>query len=110
MRALLIDKTGIRALEFDGSLEAMYTLIGCRLVDGAGYPNPTHAAWVDDEGMLDLEDGTQATRVSWYPHTLAGRILVTGFDPDTGETTAATLSVTELRSMVKIGQFVNREE
>lgn len=105
MRALLIEKTGIRTIEIDDTLESMYQAIGCRMVDSAGYPNSTHAAWVDDEGLLTVEDGTQATRVAWHPETLAGKILVTGFDPDTRDIAPATMSVPELQSMVKFGEF-----
>jgi hypothetical protein len=43
--------------------------------------------------------------VSWYPEKLVGKLLITGFDPETGETIPATMDVDDLRSMVKVGEL-----
>lgn len=109
MRALLITLEGVKEVELDDTdhLKGMYELIGCDAVDGAGYPNATHAAWVDDEGLFKVKDGTQVNLVSWYPQELAGKILVTGFRREDGETVEATMSSQELRSMVKIGKVLD---
>ncbi|GEK52399.1 hypothetical protein [Vreelandella venusta] len=90
----------------------MQELLECRLFTGAGYPNQIHACWVDDEAVLTLEADViehgyvLATQTSWFPETLIGSLLITGYDPVTGTTTPATLSVQELASMIKPGQLV----
>lgn len=85
-----------------GNLESMYRLMGCQTITSAGYPDRAHACWADDEALLTMQDGDQATKVSWHPEPLIGRLLVTGINSQ-GGTTSATLSVDELQSMVKHG-------
>ncbi len=124
MRALLVTQEGITEVSLgpeyekcmavvenrqpnlkNVSLDAMYRHIGCNLVEGAGYPDSTHAAWVDEEGLFNLYDGCQFTVVDWAPGAqFVGKLLVTGFDPKTGDTTAATMSVEELESRVMVGE------
>jgi len=90
----------------DATLESMWYLIGCDTVTGAGYPDEQHACWVDENALLTLEDGDQVTYVDWYPGYLFGKILVTGFDPKTGNTTEATMSVEELETRITmIGRY-----
>jgi len=103
MRAILITTEGVQEVEHDGSLQSLYALIGCSTVTGAGYPDRYHACWADDEGLLTLFSGKQVTITSWYPQELVGKLLITGFDPETGETTPATMYTEDLESMVKIG-------
>lgn len=105
LRALLLTEHGIREVELDNTnidahLASMYRLIDCQTVDGAGYPDRGHAAWVDDEGMLTATRGTLVTHVDWHGAPLFGNLLVTGFDHTTGETTAATMSRDELASHI----------
>ena len=122
MRALLITLEGIEEVQIGadvektramlantpasdagGSLETMQRLIGCTTITGTGYPDHAHACYADDEGLFNLYSGKQINVVSWYPEKLVGKLLVTGFDPKTGDTTPATMSVEELESMIKVG-------
>jgi hypothetical protein len=107
MRALLITQQGIEEVQLetvDGNqLDSMYRLIDCRTVTGAGGPNGTHVCYADDEALFTLFNGSQVNIVSWYPEKLVGKLLITGFDPKTGDTTPATMSVEELESMIKVG-------
>ena len=124
MRALLITKEGIKEVEIgtnheklmatledrpmskgDHTLKSMYYYIGCHTVTGAGELDKAHVCYADDEGMFKLDDGSQVTTVSWHPEKLVGKLLVTGFDPTTGETIPATMDVDDLRSMVKVGEL-----
>ena len=106
MRALLITLEGIEEVQLetvDGNqLDSMYRLIDCRTVTGAGGPNGTHICYADDEALF-MFNGSQVNIVSWYPEKLVGKLLITGFDPETGETTPATMSVEELEAMIKVG-------
>jgi len=107
MRALLINQQGIEEVQLetvDGNqLDSMYRLIDCRYVTGAGGPNDTHVCYADDEGLFSLTNGSQINIVTWYPEKLAGKLLITGFDPETGETMPATMTVEELKPMVLTG-------
>ena len=109
MRALLITQQGIEKVQLetvDGNqLHSMYRLIDCRTVTGAGGPNGNHVCYADDEALFTLFNGSQVTTVSWHPEKLVGKLLVTGFDPTTGETIPATMDVDDLRSMVKVGEL-----
>jgi len=124
MRALLITLEGIEEVQIGadvektravltntpvsdagGSLETMQRLIGCTTITGTGYPDHAHACYADDEGLFKLDDGSQVNIVSWCLEELVGKLLITGFDPETGETTPATMSVEELESMVKVGEL-----
>jgi len=122
MRALLVTPQGVEETEIgyevektrallknqplpryeDANLQSMYRLIGCDLVTVAGCPDDAHDCWVDEEALLHLANGTQANKVDWYPEILFGKLLITGVD-DKGNTTAATMTVEELQSRVKIG-------
>ncbi len=106
MRALLIDPEGVKVVDHDDSLESYYRLIGCDCMCLAGRPDRGHVAWVDDTGLFKVTEGSQLTQVSWHPQTLAGRILITGEADENGDTTAATMSVEDLESMVRIGRAV----
>jgi len=124
MRALLITKEGIKEVEIgtnheklmavienrpvskdNHNLKSMYYYMECQTVTGAGYPGSAHACFADDEGLFNLTDGTQINIVSWYPEKLVGKLLVTGFDPETGDTVPATMDVEELETMVKVGEL-----
>lgn len=113
MRALLISAMGIVAVELDpeDTLKSMYQHMQCRMVEGVGYPDAGHAAWADEEALLTIENDLEekgevfACRVAWWPETLIGNLLVTGFDPSNGETTEATMSLEELASMVHPGRI-----
>lgn len=123
MRALLIDNGDIREVEIglefvktlallDGrdipedipedisNLHSMYYHIGCTTVCGPGYPDQYHACWADDEGLFVENQQVHAT--AWYPEPLVGKLLITGFDASTGDTTAATMSVESLAQMVRL--------
>lgn len=104
--ALLDDRSFTRKDEKYSNLTGMYRHIGCDTVTGAGYPDEHHACWVDENALLTLEDGDQVAYVDWYPGYLFGKILVTGFDPKTGDTTEATMSVEELETRITmIGRY-----
>ena len=107
MRALLITQQGIEEVQLetvDGNqLDSMYRLIDCRTVTGAGGPNDTHVCYADDEALFTAVNGSQVNIVSWYPEKLVGKLLITGFHPETGNTVPATMSVEELEPTVTTG-------
>jgi hypothetical protein len=109
MRALLVTEQGIQEVTLDenqdNNLQTMYHLLHCRTIASAGCPDNHHACLVDDEGLLTMHDDKQVNKVSWHPEILVGRLLITGFDPATGETTPATMSAESLSQMLQIGRY-----
>lgn len=123
MRALLITLDGVQEVEMGAeveraqallenrpfnketaNLQSMYRLMDCQTITGAGYPDSHHACWADDEALLTLAPGDQVTVTSWYPEKLVGKLLITGFNPLTGATIPASLTIGEVEAMVKIGE------
>ena len=111
IRAVVIigNAVAVTTLNPDEQLDSMRKVIGCQTITGAGYPDQHHAAWVDDEGLIGNEPIVSLTEVRWYPQPLAGAIVITGFDPDTGDTTPATMTVEEARQLVIKTSFVLRD-
>jgi len=109
MRALLITQGDIEEVQLktvDGNqLDSMYRLMDCYRVTGAGGPNDTHVCYADEEALFSMTNGSQVNIVSWYPQKLVGKLLITGFDPETGDAVPATMSVEELQPMVTTGSL-----
>lgn len=63
-------------------------------------PDDRHSAFVDDNGL-----GNAKAFTAWlgYPQPLAGKILVLGNDPATGESCSCTWTAEEVREMVGFG-------
>lgn len=103
MKALLIDSGVVQQVEIADDLGArlsdMYQKIKCQTITGAGYPDDRHAAYADDEGLM-VNGVQQVHKVTWHHEPLAGRILITGFDHETGEDRDVEMSVEDLREMV----------
>ncbi|MCP1316870.1 DUF3846 domain-containing protein [Halomonas sp. 707B3] len=111
IRALLIigSTVAVTTLDTKDTLADMRKVINCDIVTGAGYPDEHHAAWVDDEGLVSGAAVVPLTEVRWYPQPLAGAILITGFDPDTGDTTPAMMAVEEARQHITGTSFLVRD-
>lgn len=92
-------------------LSAIVRHIGgqCRLVDAVQIDSRDHTtAWVDDEGLYHDEDGARGRtlirdvgapredRDARVVGPLAGRILVLGHDPETGEAQSPKTSIAAL--------------
>jgi hypothetical protein len=126
MRALLIDKTGVREVvvgtqwekmqallenrqpdkDNDHHLKSYYYYMGCSTITAAGELDAHHVCYADDEALLKLQDGDQVTRVDWYPQELVGKLLITGFDANSGDTRPATLSIPEVeRRIIQTGEL-----
>lgn len=105
MKAIIIRSTGASYIDLPGNddparLPAMQRAIGCSVLAAGGYPDNQHAAYVDDEGLLTLQDGDSMIMPAWHPEWMAGNILITGFDPATGDDTPCTLTIAEVARMI----------
>lgn len=105
MKTLLIDphtKT-VTEHEYDGSLDAMYELIGCGTVEMVAYnDNGTpmfegdDCLFVDEEGLLGDLDKQAFFVIDGKP--IAGRAMTIGGDGD-GETVESTITMEKLRML-----------
>lgn len=111
MRAIMIVGNAVKTISInpDDQLNSLYEHIGCDLVTGGGYPDDRHAAWVDDCGLISGDPIIPLTQTTWYPEPLAGVIVITGFDPDTGENTPATLTADEVKAMIESTSILLKE-
>lgn len=104
MRAILIDpynQTVTEQILVGDTLENYYVIIGCDLIDATPQaPDQQHTCYVDDEGLFKRTPEDPMIQTSWHPEPLAGRALIVGFDPSTGASESATLSVEQIAQQV----------
>lgn len=98
MRALLIDPTTqtISEVDYSGDFHHIYELLDCSTFDVVSI-DPAHDIYVDDEGLL--KQPSMFFEYKGYQTPLAGKGLVLCHD-DEGNSTAATMSLDELKSQV----------
>jgi hypothetical protein len=78
MKGFLInpfDRT-ITEVEYNGTLEHMYELVGCTDIEAVKITSTGDTVWVDGEGLLN--DPTHFFYIGDYPQELAGKGLVLG--------------------------------
>ena len=90
--------------------EDIVNAIGNRCADltNAGYitdpeTNIEHAVFVDFSALS--KPNLPVSEVSWHDTPLAGNIVVTGINPDSGDTIPATISGEHLQGMIKRPAF-----
>ncbi len=111
MRAILVEDGHVRYVEIDpNDISTFSEALKCRMFTSAGYVDQNHAAYVDDEGILNITEGTYSYIVDWYPsQPLVGNILITGFIPQTGDSDECSLAIEDIqRRIVEIGVFSRR--
>jgi hypothetical protein len=64
---------------FEPTLQNMYNLIGCELIESTAYLGDRFL-YVDEEGLL--KSPTKFFMVDWYPHPLAGNAIMLMIDRD----------------------------
>lgn len=106
MRALLINGATISSVTLgEDTLASIQEHCQTNTVTGLGYPDAHHAAWADDEILLRTPDDLIGTPINVYPwyglEPVLGPVLITGFDPETGDTTPATMLVSTLAEQFK---------
>jgi hypothetical protein len=105
MQTFIIDPEtrSITEAETDGSIQDIYKLIGCNLIDIVMLNDAEDVLYVDDEGLYN---SPHFFKFGDYPNPLAGKSLVLGTDSE-GESTEPTLiTLEELEASVT---FISRE-
>jgi hypothetical protein len=104
MKAFLIDpeRQVILPITIADTLEAMYELIGCDLVEPVRLNQQGDTVWVDEEGLLkpDPRHFFRIVSADGVGTELAGKGIVTGSTPD-GNNRDAQLSFQRLAAMVQ---------
>lgn len=101
MKAFLIktDDRTIEAVEFKGTLEHAYELLGVTIIEAVDL-GKGEAVYVDEEGLLNNETMAKGFFVvNGYPQQLAGRGLVVRTD-DAGDWTDTRLTAEQLGQMI----------
>jgi hypothetical protein len=105
MKAILIDTQNqtVREVEVEqknGSpLQSMYQHIGCELVDVVNIDDKNDV-FVDEEGLLKLDDNSRFFILDGFFQPLAGNGLIVGLDSKNGKSISTTLTVEEVAEMV----------
>ena len=80
------------------TLKEMYRVIGCSMVECVNI-DPKNDLWVDEEGLLTVTENTRSFNCGG--HYLIGNGLILGFNPKKGESCDTTLTVNQVKEMVK---------
>ncbi len=103
MKGILIDVENkeVKEVEVDKKniLDSMYKHIGCQLVDRVGL-NRSDDLWVDDEGLLTVNEDSKFFSFRGYPSPLVGNGLILGHD-GMGESIEPKITIEEVRMNVK---------
>lgn len=101
MKAYLIDPEALKisSIDIDNTLEAMYQVIGCDLVEPVQINEQRDTVWVDEEGLLhNPEYFFRLTGPAGHVD-LAGKGIVTGTTVD-GDNCEPAIGIDELSLMV----------
>lgn len=92
------------------TLNAMYKLIGCQTIDIVCplLGGKVISIVVDDEGLLTSEEvlyGFKITDDEGREFQLVGDLVLTGVNPDTGDTASCPASTKEIETLFQKGQI-----
>jgi hypothetical protein len=104
MRAILINskERTIESIHFDETkdeLQQIYQLVGCKMFECVSI-NEYNDVYVDEEGLLNVDNTTKFFKLKNGHQPLAGNGLILGLDVETGETIDTNLSVEWVKSQV----------
>lgn len=109
MKGILIDVENrvVKEVEVDKKniLDSMYKHIGCQLVDRVGL-NRSDDLWVDDEGLLTVNEDSKFFSYTGCPSPLVGNGLILGHN-GMGESVSPKITIEEVKMKVK---FYNMRE
>ncbi len=105
-RGILIDTENRTITEVEvvrneegSQLPSIYNHVKCSIVEVVTY-NDENDVYVDEEGLLNVNEDTKFFKLKNYPQPIAGNGLIMGFDDETGENGDTDLTIAEVVSMV----------
>ncbi len=81
-------------------LPSIYGHLKCSTFEVVQY-NEENDVYVDEEGLMYMNDDTKFFKLGNYPQPLAGNGLIMGFDDETGDNGDTKLSIEEIKNQVK---------
>jgi hypothetical protein len=106
-RAILIDVENKTISEVEvvrnengSQLPSIYGHLKCSTFEVVQY-NEENDVYVDEEGLMYMNDDTKFFKLGNYPQPLAGNGLIMGFDDETGDNGDTKLSIEEIKNQVK---------
>ena len=85
--------------EQGSQLQSIYNHVKCSMVEVVSYDDQNDV-YVDEEGLLTMNEETKFFKLKNYPQPLAGNGLIMGFDNETGENGSTNLTIEEVKDMV----------
>jgi len=85
--------------EEGSQLPSIYNHVKCSIVEVVSIDDKNDV-YVDEEGLLSVNEDTKFFKLKHYPQPIAGNGLIMGFDDETGENGDTNLSVAEVVGMV----------
>ena len=103
MNAILIDPYAetITPVEYSGNYQDIYKLCDYELFTVVSVEPNGDGIYVDDEGLLKLTDETKFFTYAGYPQPLAGKGLILGLNPRTGNSIGAKTPLETVKAKVK---------
>ena len=103
MKAILIDPYAetITPVEFNGDINEIYRLCDYQIFTVVSVEPNRDGIFVDDEGLLTLTDETKFFTYAGYPQPLAGKGLILGLNPKTGNSVSVKTPLDVVKSKVK---------
>jgi hypothetical protein len=102
MKAIIIDviKEEIREVDIpQNNLDAIYQQLNCSCFDIVGL-SYTESLYVDDEGLLKLNDNSKFFAIKGAYQPFVGNGLILGIDYNTGESINTSLTIEYVKSIV----------
>jgi hypothetical protein len=85
--------------EQGSQLQSIYEHVKCSTVEVVQF-NDENDVYVDEEGLLSINDDTKFFKMKHYPQPIAGNGLIMGFDFETGENGDTDLTIEEVKNSV----------
>lgn len=105
-RGILIDTENRTITEVDvvrneegSQLPSIYGHVKCSTFEVVQW-NEENDVYVDEEGLLTMNEETKFFKMKHYPQPIAGNGLIMGFDDETGENGDTKLSIEEIKESV----------
>ena len=85
--------------EEGSQLPSIYEHVKCSMVEVVQYDDKNDV-YVDEEGLLSVDENTKFFKLKNYPQPLSGNGLIMGFDNETGENGSTNLTIDEVKNNV----------
>jgi len=89
----------IHEVEINDNIQDIYKQLDCDLFEVVRLDN-TNDLYVDEEGLLKVNDNTKFFQIDGYPQPLVGNGLIMGHKSN-GDTISTTLDIQDIKEKVK---------